>query len=316
MTSIGAKSSLAVLIALVLALAPTAAAAETVGSDLDALTPTKTIACPDGSACTLAQSLGGNGTPFSPPGGIITGWSVRFGAVVPEAIRLVVQDVSSYGGANSGRRTIDVGALQDSLVPNRVSTFPERLPIDADQTFGVVIEGSSRARARATIAAPFDDEYKTMLLWDPPPPFGGRPVLPSKNFANTRITISADVSEPNPGRCDPLNTYTGSRHSDDYGGFDHAGDVIYGKGGNDSLRAYTGDDCVYGGPGRDQIAGMDGADLLVGGPGADEIGAGEGNDRIRVRDNSRDIVRCASGRDFVEADSLDVLQGCEQIRRG
>jgi hypothetical protein len=307
------KGSLAVLVALVFALAPATAAAETVGSDLGALTPTKTIACP-GSSCMVAQALGGSGTPFSPPGGIVTSWSVRFGAVVPDAIRLVIQDVSAYGGANTGRRTVDVGAPQGSLVPNRVSTFPERLPIDADQTFGVVIEGSSRARA--TIAAPFDDEYKTMLLWDPPPPFGGRSVLPSRNFANTRITISADISDPSPGRCDSFNTYTGSKHSDDYGGFDNAGDVIYGRAGNDHLRAYTGDDCVYGGRGRDQIAGMDGNDLLVGGPGADEIGAGQGSDRIRVRDGSRDIVRCAGGRDFVKADNLDVLQGCEKISRG
>lgn len=312
----GARSSLAVLVALLLALAPSAAAAETVGSDLEALTPTKTIACPGGGSCALAQALGGNGTPFSPPGGIITGWSVRFGAVVPEAIRLVVQDVRAFGGANTSRRTIDVGASQGSLVPNRVSTFPERLPIDGDQTFGVVIEGASRARARATIAAPFEDEYKTMLLWDPPPPFGGRPAMPSKSFADTRITISAEVSEPNPGRCDPLNTYTGSRHSDDYGGFGNAGDVIYGRAGNDSLRAYTGDDCVYGGRGRDQLAGMGGADLLVGGSGNDDIGAGEGDDRILVRDGSRDVVRCAGGRDVVKADGLDLLQGCEQISRG
>ena len=309
----GARSSLTVFVALLLALAPSAAA-ETVGSDLDVLAPTKTIACPVGSSCTLAQALGGNGTPFSPPGGIVTSWSVRFGAVVPEAIRLVVQDVRAFGGANTSRRTIDVGASQGSLVPNRVSTFPEQLPIDGDQTFGVVIEGESRARA--TIAAPFNDEYKTMLLWDPPPPFGGRPAMPSRNFANTRITISAEVSEPNPGRCDPLNTYTGSRHGDDYGGFSHAGDVIYGRAGNDSLRAYTGEDCVYGGRGRDRIAGMGDADLLVGGPGPDDIGAGEGNDRILVRDGSRDVVRCAGGRDTVKADGLDLLQGCEQISRG
>jgi serralysin len=121
---------------------------------------------------------------------------------------------------------------------------------------------------------------------------------------------------PAPDRCTPLNTFTGSRFGDDYGGFGEGGDPIYGLGGNDLLRGLRGEDCVYGGPGNDRIAGMDDADLLSGGPGRDDIGAGEGDDRILVRDGKRDTVRCAGGRDTVEADGLDRLSDCEQVRRG
>lgn len=306
---------LSLAIAAVLALAPAAHAA-TVGSDLEALAPTKTVVCPRGDACIVAQSLGGNGTPFSPPTGVVTRWSVRFGAWAPAGIRLVIQKAGGTGGAGQGRRTIDVGSLRGFLVPNGIASFAERLPIQADETFGVRLEGMNRGGTAATIAAPFEDEYKTMLLWDPPPPFGGPSPLPTKVFQRTRIALSAEVVPPGTGRCDPLNTYTGSSHADDYGGFAAGGDRIYGYGGGDALRGHRGDDCVYGGRGEDRIAGMDGRDLLVGGSGSDDVGAGEGDDRILVRDGKRDTVRCGGGRDSVKADRLDRLSECEQIRRG
>jgi hypothetical protein len=44
-----------------------------------------------------------------------------------------------------------------------VNTFDEQLPIDADQTFGLQLSGSSSQRTRATLLAPFTDEYKTAL---------------------------------------------------------------------------------------------------------------------------------------------------------
>jgi hypothetical protein len=312
------RGSFAALLAFVgvTALTPMSSA-DTVGSDLEALNPTKTIACPRSEACILAQALGGNGTPFSPPTGVIASWSVKLGPSVPEGIRLVIQSATGTGGAGQGRRTIDVGSLRRSLNPNGVTNFSERLPIHADETFGVRLEATSRTGTRATIAAPFGDEYKTLLLWDPPPPFGGpSSSLADRIFASTRIAINVDVVPPGPRRCDPLNTYTGSRHGDDYGGFIYGGDVIYGLGGNDSLRAYRGSDCVYGGRGDDQMAGMDGPDVLDGGPGRDDIGAGEGNDRILARDGQRDTVRCGGGRDSVKADGLDRVLGCEQVRRG
>ena len=282
---------------------------------MEALDPTVTIACPNDDACVLAQALGGNGTPFSPPTGVITSWSVKLGARAPEGIRLTVQEAAGSAGSRKGRRTIDVGELQVPG-PGGVTTFPERLPIHADEVFGVRIEAASRAGTSASIAAPFTDEYKTLLLWDPPPPFGGSDFpLPTRVFQSTRIALSIEVVPPAPGRCDPLNTFTGSRFGDDYGGFGKAGDPINGLGGDDLLRGLSGADCVYGGGGDDEVAGMDGADLLSGGSGRDRIRAGKGNDRILVRDGKRDRVQCAEGRDTVEADRLDRLFECERVRR-
>jgi hypothetical protein len=291
------------------------ATAKTVGSDLDTLGPTKTIVCPAGRSCDVAQALSGNGTPFSPPTGVIAQWSVKLGARAPEGIRLVVQEATGTAGSGQGRRTIDVGSLR-APAPNGVTTFSENMPIHADELFGVRLEASTRATTNATIAAPYSDEYRTMLLWDPPLPFGDSYRLADRIFENTRIALSIEVVPPASGRCDPLNTYTGSRLGDDYGGFAHAGDVIHGRAGGDSLRGNSGADCVYGGRGGDRLAGMDGADLIAGGGGRDDVGAGEGNDRVLVRDGQEDTVRCGSGRDFVKADRLDRLSGCERIRRG
>ncbi len=227
---------------------PPLAEAKTVGSDLDALEPTKTIVCPVGASCDVAQALSGNGTPFSPPTGVIARWSVKLGAGAPEGIRLVVQEATGTAGSRQGRRTIDVGSLR-APAPNGVTTFSEHLPIHADEVFGVRLEGNGQGPTRATIAAPFTDEYRTMLLWDPPLPFGHSYRLADRVFENTRIALSVEVVPPAPGRCDPLNTYTGSRLGDDYGGFPKAGDLIYGKGGGDSLRGNSGADCVHGGRG-------------------------------------------------------------------
>jgi hypothetical protein len=301
---------IAVLLIVNALLAAAPASAETVGSDLEALTPTKTVSCSHGSACVVAQSLGGNGTPFSPPGGIVTSWSVKLGKSAPEGLRLIVQDTDSYGGAQSGRRTIDVGGLQSGFRRNGVSSFDEQLPIQADQTFGLQISGNSRQGTRATLLAPFTDEYKTALLWDPAPIFGGVAATATDVFENSRLTLRIEVVSPSPQRCAPLNTFTGSNRADDYGGFHEGGDVISGRGGKDELRGYGGEDCMYGGRGNDHLAGMDDSDLIVGGPGSDDIGAGEGDDRIRVRDGEADVVRCGGGRDAVKADRFDRLFGC------
>lgn len=306
--------ALLVLVGLCAALSAPASA-KTVGSELEALDTTTTIACPSGTACVLAQALSGNGTPFSPPTGVVIEWSVKLGSSAPEGIRLTVQEATGTAGSRQGRRTIDVGALQETLRPNVVNTFPERLPIHADEVFGVRLEAASRLGTAASIAAPFTDEYKTLLLWDPPPPFSGSFPLADRVFQNTRIALSIEVVPPATGRCAPLNTFTGSRFGDDYGGFGEGGDPIYGLGGNDLLRGLRGEDCVYGGPGNDRIAGMDDADLLSGGPGRDDVGAGEGDDRILVRDGKRDTVRCGDGRDTVRADGLDRLVECERVLR-
>lgn len=311
------RTLLAALAALLAAAAlAVPAAAKTVGSDLELLEPTTTIACPTGTGCILAQSLSGNGTPFSPPTGVISRWSVKLGAEAPQGIRLVVQDATGTAGPGQGRRTVDVGSLRSPVGPG-VFTFTDRMPIQADEVFGVRLEADTRAGTAATIAAPFSEEYRTLLLWDPPPPFGGDGYpLATRVFDDTRIAISIEVVEPSSVRCDPFNLFTGSNRGDDYRALPDAGDLVRGLGGDDELRGQQLEDCVYGGGGDDRIWGGDDADTLGGGGGRDHVSAGSGDDRIAVRDGNRDTVLCESGRDFVEADRHDRLRGCERVRIG
>ena len=83
-------------------------------------------------------------------------------------------------------------------------------------------------------------------------------------------------------------------------------DVITGSARNDVLR---------GDAGRDRIAGGAGADNITGGAGADRIAGGVGGDFIKVRDDARDSVSCGAGRDRVNTDRRDVVNGCERINR-
>ena len=53
------------------------------------------------------------------------------------------------------------------------------------------------------------------------------------------------------------------------------------------------------------------SDRLVGMRREDWICAGEGNDRIFVRGDHRDVVRCGPGVDRVRADRRDSLRSCE-----
>jgi Ca2+-binding RTX toxin-like protein len=90
--------------------------------------------------------------------------------------------------------------------------------------------------------------------------------------------------------------------------------VLIGGSGNDIIRgSRLGDFILFGGAGRDRIAGKDGDDRIVGGRGRDLVSGGRGPDLIKVRDSSRDIVRCGSSRDRVTADARDRLRGCEVI---
>jgi len=84
-------------------------------------------------------------------------------------------------------------------------------------------------------------------------------------------------------------------------------DAIYGTNGNDTILGGAGNDVIFGGAGNDQI---------TGGAGADEISAGPGNDVVNVRDGTRDVVTCGTGRDLVVADRKDrVGRDCERVER-
>ena len=76
-------------------------------------------------------------------------------------------------------------------------------------------------------------------------------------------------------------------------------------------------DVMQGFAGRDQLLGGSGADFLQGGPGRDVHDAGSGNDLIASSyDGARDVVRCGTGLDVVNADLPDtVASDCELVGR-
>lgn len=80
-------------------------------------------------------------------------------------------------------------------------------------------------------------------------------------------------------------------------------DRLIGNGKGNVLKGEGGDDVVVGG---------DGDDLLVGGVGHDTLRGGAGDDGFRARDQLRDTVRGASGRDWARVDRhLDRVMGIQ-----
>ena len=76
-------------------------------------------------------------------------------------------------------------------------------------------------------------------------------------------------------------------------------------------------DVMQGLAGRDQLLGGSGADFLQGGPGRDTHDGGPGNDLIASSyDGARDVMRCGTGLDVVNADLPDtVANDCELVGR-
>jgi hypothetical protein len=90
-----------------------------------------------------------------------------------------------------------------------------------------------------------------------------------------------------------------------------------------TLLGGPGADRLTGGPAADQLSGGDdalagggGNDLVVGGIGVDELSGDAGDDDIRARDGIQDLVRCGTGADKVDADTLDEVDpDCESVVR-
>jgi hypothetical protein len=93
--------------------------------------------------------------------------------------------------------------------------------------------------------------------------------------------------------------------------------VVTGTAGNDRLVGTPRADSLRGLAGSDRLASGSGADFLQGGPGRDTNDAGPGNDLVATSyDGSRDVVRCGTGLDVVNADLPDVVaRDCELIGR-
>ncbi|HEX6652526.1 MAG TPA: calcium-binding protein [Thermoleophilaceae bacterium] len=88
-----------------------------------------------------------------------------------------------------------------------------------------------------------------------------------------------------------------------------------GVAGNDRLLGKGGSDLLRGGAGNDRIKGGAGNDRLDGGPGVNRLRGGSGNDRLTAVNGKRDLLNCGPGRDRAWADGVDLVRGCERVRR-
>jgi len=83
-------------------------------------------------------------------------------------------------------------------------------------------------------------------------------------------------------------------------------DKIYGKGGNDIIELYAGNDTGIGGSGDDVIRGGKGNDVLKGGAGLDTLSGSSGKDRLEGGDNA-DILKGGNDKDVLLGDNGDDL---------
>ena len=91
-------------------------------------------------------------------------------------------------------------------------------------------------------------------------------------------------------------------------------DTIYGLGGNDRINAGAGDDQVFGGPGNDVLLGRGGNDGLFGGAGNDHLNGAGGQNRLTGGAGADHFVfsrhdSVATITDFTQGvDKLDLLK--------
>lgn len=105
------------------------------------------------------------------------------------------------------------------------------------------------------------------------------------------------------------------RAGDDYIRAFGGDNFVDGGPGDDELITADGDDIIYGGPGDDEIQAGRGADLVYGGPGDDELRGGEGND-VLYGGEGQDRVIGSSGDDLIHGGpGADWLEGREGIDR-
>jgi Ca2+-binding RTX toxin-like protein len=124
-----------------------------------------------------------------------------------------------------------------------------------------------------------------------------REANPADNSASLVITVATSTPPPPPPPPPTKGvTKVGTAHND----------VLRGTNRNDTLRGMGGNDTLWG---------LGGNDLLVGGTGRDTLYGGGGNDTLLAREGQRDVVNCGTGRDTATVDKVDVVKGCETVRR-
>lgn len=115
-------------------------------------------------------------------------------------------------------------------------------------------------------------------------------------FAGSQIVFAK-------GGNDSVNTWDGADTVD--GGPGH--DTLHGNGGDDVLRGGDGNDSITGGAGNDLAEGQAGNDQLIGHQGADTLLGGDGNDSLFGDEDADSLVGGAGNDAYVFAQSIDIL---------
>ena len=63
------------------------------------------------------------------------------------------------------------------------------------------------------------------------------------------------------------------------------------------------------------LEGGDGNDVLEDNLGQNVFNGGPGNDYIQAANGQRDVIDCGPGTDRADVDAIDVVVGCEDVRR-
>ena len=135
--------------------------------------------------------------------------------------------------------------------------------------------------------------------------FARHPVHLSEVADNVTLTSADDVVYGYGGN-DTIRTgdgndtvYGGEGNDTVYGG--KGNDVLHGDAGNDVLNGEDGDDDLNGGEGDDTLNGGNGNDILTGGVGNDRLDGGAGDDVYRfARGDGQDIIVDSAGNDLVQ----------------
>ena len=93
-------------------------------------------------------------------------------------------------------------------------------------------------------------------------------------------SISADVFDYDTGTSDEhsAKTIAGDSGNGSHRTTESADQIVYARGGNDTIATGAGDDAIYAGSGDDTVHGGAGNDTIFGGTGADSLSGGDGND--------------------------------------
>jgi len=165
--------------AALLALAPAAHGAQTIGSDLNARS--FGVACPAGSSsCTVSQAVL-PGTPVTAPiDGVVTRWSVK-SVTGTVALRVLRQDAA-------GLRVVGASAGQAAPTTS-VHTFTTQIPVASGDRVGLEVAPGALYGAVATPGAVLD-------VWSPPLGATAAPPQPGPADAELmlNVVIEADAN--------------------------------------------------------------------------------------------------------------------------